>query len=50
MGRLAYGRLMRRAGFRIDTGRDIPPAAVLHMPSGWLISGLCLAAKVSCGE
>ncbi|WP_206215327.1 hypothetical protein [Desulfovibrio sp. ZJ200] len=41
---LAYGSLMLWAGFRIDTGRDIPLAAVLHMPSGWLISGLCLAA------
>ena len=39
---LAYGSLMLWAGFRIDTGRDIPLAAVLHMPSGWLISGLCL--------
>ena len=24
-------------------------AAVLHMPSGWLISGLCLAGGVFCG-
>ena len=39
---LAYGSLMLWAGFRIDTGRDVPLAAVLHMPSGWLISGLCL--------
>ena len=39
---LAYGSLMLWAGFRIDTGRDIPLAEVLHMPSGWLISGLCL--------
>lgn len=39
---LAYGSLMLWAGFRIDTGRDMPLAAVLHMPSGWLISGLCL--------
>ena len=46
---LAYGSLMLWAGFRIDTGRDIPLAAVLHMPSGWLISGLCLAAGVFCG-
>lgn len=37
------------AGFRIDTGRDIPLVAVLHMPSGWLISGLCLAAGVFYG-
>ena len=43
---LAYGSLMLWAGFRIDTGRDMPLAAVLHMPSGWLISGLCLAAGV----
>lgn len=46
---LAYGSLMLWAGFRIDTGRDIPLAAVLHMPSGWLISGLCLAAGLFCG-
>ena len=46
---LAYGSLMLWAGFRIDTGRDIPLAAVLHMPSGWLICGLCLAAGVFCG-
>lgn len=46
---LVYGSLMLWAGFRIDTGRDIPRAAVLHMPSGWLISGLCLAAGVFCG-
>ena len=39
---LAYGSLMLWAGFRIDTGRDMPLAAILHMPSGWLISGLCL--------
>ena len=31
---LAYGSLMLWAGFRIDTGRDMPLAAVLHMPSG----------------
>ena len=43
---LAYGSLMLWAGFRIDTGRDIPLVAVLHMPSGWLISGLCLAMSV----
>ena len=46
---LAYGSLMLWAGFRIDTGRDLPLAAVLHMPVGWLISGLCLAAGVFCG-
>lgn len=46
---LAYGSLMLWAGFRIDTGRDMPLAAILHMPSGWLISGLCLAAGVFCG-
>ncbi len=46
---LAYGSLMLWAGFRIDTGRDVPLAAVLHMPSGWLISGLCMAAGVFCG-
>ena len=46
---LAYGSLMLWAGFRIDTERDIPLAAVLHMPSGWLICGLCLAAGVFCG-
>ena len=46
---LAYGSLMLWAGFRIDTGRDVPLAAVLHMPSGWLISGLRLATGVFCG-
>lgn len=46
---LAYGSLMLWAGFRINTGRDMPLAAVLHMPSGWLISGLCLAAGLFCG-
>lgn len=46
---LAYGSLMLWAGFRIDTGRDVPLAAVLHMPSGCLISGLCLATGVFCG-
>ena len=46
---LAYGSLMLWAGFRINTGRDVPLAAILHMPSGWLISGLCLAAGLFCG-
>lgn len=46
---LAYGSLMLWAGFRIDTGKDIPLAAFLHMPSGWLISGLCLAVGMVCG-
>lgn len=46
---LAYGSLMLWAGFRIDTGRNVPLAAILHMPSGWLISGLCLVAGVFCG-
>ena len=46
---LAYGSLMLWAGFRIDTGRDMPLAAVFQMPSGWLICGLCLAAGVFCG-
>nr|WP_305734008.1 hypothetical protein [uncultured Bilophila sp.] len=46
---LAYGSLMLWAGFRIDTGRNIPLVAILHMPSGWLISGLCLAAGLFCG-
>lgn len=46
---LAYGSLMLWAGFRIDPGRDMPLAAVLHMPAGWLISGLCLSAGVFCG-
>ena len=45
----AYGSLMLWAGFRIDTGRDVPLALLLHMPSGWLISGLCLAGGVFCG-
>ena len=46
---LAYGSLMLWAGFRIDTGRDMPLAAILRMPSGWLLSGLCLAGGVICG-
>lgn len=46
---LAYGSLMLWAGFRIDTGRDVPLEAVWHMLAGWLISGLCLAAGVFCG-
>lgn len=46
---LAYGSLMLWAGFRIDTGRNIPLVAILHMPSGWLISGLCLAVGLFCG-
>lgn len=46
---LAYGSLMLWAGFRIDTGEDIPLAAVLHMPPGWLISGMCLAGGLFCG-
>ncbi|MBD5137551.1 MAG: hypothetical protein HDT39_16660 [Lachnospiraceae bacterium] len=45
----AYGCLMLWAGFRIDTGQDGSLyAAILHMPSGWLISGLCLAPGVFC--
>ena len=43
---LAYGSLMLWAGFRIDTGRDMPLAAVFQMPSGWLICGLSLVAGV----
>ena len=43
---LAYGSLMLWAGFRIDTGRDMPLAAVFQMPSGWLISGLFLSTSV----
>ena len=46
---LAYGSLMLWAGFRLDTGRNVPLAEVLHMPSGWFISGPCLAAGVICG-
>lgn len=46
---LAYGSLMLWAGFRIETGRDVPLAAVLHMPSGWLISGLCLTVGLFYG-
>ena len=46
---LAYGSLMLWAGFRIGTGRDMPLAAIPYMPSGWLISGLCLVAGVFCG-
>ena len=46
---LAYGSLMLWAGFRIDTGRDMPLAAVFQMPSGWLICGLCLVGGVFCG-
>ncbi len=43
---LAYGSLMLWAGFRIGTDRDMPLAAIPYMPSGWLISGLCLATGV----
>ena len=43
---LAYGSLMLWAGFRIDTGRDMPLAAVFQMPSGWLICGLSVVAGV----
>ena len=46
---LAYGSLMLWAGFRIDTGRDVPLAAILRMPSGWLIRGLCLAVGLFYG-
>ena len=46
---LAYGSLMLWAGFRIDAGQDMPLAAVLHMPCGWLICGLCLVGGVFCG-
>ena len=46
---LAYGSLMLWAGFRIDTGRDVPLAAFLHMPSGFLLGGLCLASELFCG-
>lgn len=46
---LAYGSLMLWAGFRIDTKQDMPLEAILHMPSGWLICGLCLVAGVFCG-
>ncbi len=43
---LAYGSLMLWAGFRIDSRQDMPLIALLHMPSGWLISGLCRVAGV----
>jgi len=46
---VTYGSLMLWAGFRIDTDRDVTLAAVLHMPSGWLISGLCLTIGLFCG-
>ena len=46
---LAYGSLMLWAGFRIDTGRDMPLATILHMPSGWLICGLCLTVELFYG-
>ena len=39
---LTYGNLMLWPGLHIDTGRDIPLAAILH------ISGLCLTAGVLC--
>ena len=41
---LAYGSLMLWAGFRIGSRQDMPLAAVLHMPAGWLI-----AAGMFCG-
>ena len=43
---LAYGSMMLWAGFRIDTGRDVPLALLLHMPSGWLICGQSFVAGV----
>ena len=46
---LAYGSLILWAGFRIGSRQDMPLAAILYMPSGWLISGLCLAEGVFCG-
>ena len=46
---LAYGSMMLWAGFRMDTGSDIPMAVVLYMPSGWLISGLCLVTGLFFG-
>lgn len=43
---LAYGSLVLWAGFRTDTGWNMPLAAVFQMPSGWLTCGLSLVAGV----
>lgn len=45
---LAYGSLLLWAGYSIGTGQTQPAALWLHMPSGWLISGLCLATALFC--
>lgn len=44
----ARGSLTLWADFCIETGRDVPLATIPHMSSGWLISGLCLAAGLLC--
>ncbi len=46
---LIYGSLLLWAGFCLGAGRAHPPALLLRMPSGMLISGLCLAAGLFLG-
>lgn len=46
---LLYGSLLMWAGYSIGSGQTQPPALLLHMPSGWLIGGLCLVTGLFCG-
>lgn len=46
---LIYGSLLLWAGFCLGAGRAHPPALLLRMPSGMLISGLCLAVSLFLG-
>ena len=40
---LLHGALLLWAGYCIGSGQTQPPAMVLHMPVGILLSGLCIA-------
>ena len=40
---LLYGALLLWAGYCMGSGQTQPPAMVLHMPVGILLSGLCIA-------
>lgn len=46
---LAYGSLLLWAGYCIGSEQPQPRALWLHMPSGCLIGGLCLATGLFCG-
>ena len=46
---LLYGSLLLWAGYSIGSEQTQPSALLLHMPSGWLIGGLCLATGLFCG-